>query len=146
VQPPTRVADLVDQPGLDVHVNVLERRFPRQLTTLQPCRHAPEPADDRGGVLGADQPLGGEHLGMGDRPCHIMRQQPAIEADRCVQRRRCGVKRPFESPASRTFRSRHGAQYKRHMTNTQRVTFPSSAGEASGVLVTPPAQPSRPAS
>jgi len=32
--------------------------------------------------------------------------------------------RALESPASGTFRSGHGAQYKQHMTNTQRVTFP----------------------
>ena len=74
---------------------------------------------------------------MCDRARHIVWQQPPIERDRRIQRGRGGIERALESPASRTFRSRHRAQYKRHMTNTQRVTFPSSAGEASGVLVTP---------
>src|SRR6185503_15549875 len=137
VQPAARVADLLDQPRLDVHVHVLERRVPRQLPSREPPGHAPEPARDRRGVLGADQPLRREHLRVRDRACNIVRQQPPIELDRGIQRRGRRIEGLLESSASRTFRSGHGAQYKRHMTNTQRVTFPSSAGEASGVLATP---------
>src|SRR5947207_11451160 len=60
-----------------------------------------------------------------------------IEVDRGVEACRIGVERAFETTAARAFRSRHGAQYKAAMT--QRVTFPSSGGEASGVVARPPA-------
>ena len=66
--------------------------------------------------------------------CGSSRRSKSIEA---LSARRGGIERTLESSAACAFRSGHGAQYKRHMTNTQRVTFPSSAGEASGVLATP---------
>ena len=47
VQPAAGVADLVDQPRLDVHVDVLERFVPRQLAARELLLDAPQPVDDR---------------------------------------------------------------------------------------------------
>ncbi len=54
VEPPPRVADLLDQPRLDVHVHVLERLVPRELARGELPLDAPQPGRDRGRVLGAD--------------------------------------------------------------------------------------------
>ena len=140
VQPAARVADLLGQPRLDVHVDVLERCVPRQLAGREPLRRrCRSPSTIALGVLGADQdPCARQHPRVRHRACHVMRQQAPIEADRRVQRRR---RRDRGAPSKRRplapFGPRHDAQYKRHHDEHERVTFPSSAGDATGVLVTP---------
>ena len=114
VQAAAGVADLVDQPRLDVHVHVLERVVPRQLAAreLAPRRGA-DPSRDRRRVGGGDDALRGEHLGVRDRAGDVVREQPMIEADRGVERRRGGIERAFEATATCAFRFGHGAQYRR---------------------------------
>ena len=89
---PAAGSDQLGEPGLDMHVDVLERRILADsdpgifvLDPLQPL------GDGRGVGLG-DDPLGLEHRDMGERGGDVLAPQPLVEADRGVdlahQRRR----------------------------------------------------------
>ena len=74
VEPAAGVADLVDEPRLDVHVDVLERLVPGQLAGREPSLDAAEPVHDRACVGLGDEPAGREHLGVRDRARDVVRE------------------------------------------------------------------------
>ena len=83
------------------------------------------------------KPARGEHVRVRDRSGDVVREETVIEVDRGVEPRGIGIEGTVETAPSRAFRSRHVAQYKAAMT--QRVTFPTSSGEAAGVVAKPAA-------
>jgi carboxymethylenebutenolidase len=93
--------------------------------------------DDRVAIRGRDQPARREHVRVRDRARDVVREYAVIEVHRGVEPSGIGIEGTIETAPSRAFRSRHAPQYKAAMT--QRVTFPTSGGEAAGVAARPPA-------
>ena len=81
VQPLAGVADELGQPRLDVQVHVLQRELPLERAGLDlgaDLRHA---ALDGGEVVGADDALRGEHLGVRQAAGDVGAPQALVEAD-----------------------------------------------------------------
>ena len=103
VEAATGIADLVDEPRLDVHVHVLERVVPRELSRREPRLDAPQAVRDRVGVACRDDAARGKHLGVCDRAGDVVREEPMIEVDRRVHRS-CGrIECAVESPSASAF-------------------------------------------
>ncbi len=94
VEPAGGGSDQLGQPGLDMHVDVLERGILLDpdpgIFVLDPL----QPLGDGGGVGLGDDALGLQHRDMGERGGDVLAPQPLVEADRRVdlahQRRRPG--------------------------------------------------------
>ena len=72
------------QPPLDGHVDVLVVGLERERAVAQLALDLVEARQDRVAVVGADDPLGGEHLGVRARLRDVMGPQPLVEAQRRV--------------------------------------------------------------
>ena len=60
------VADRLVQPPLDVHVNVFELLAPRERIRLDLLAYSFQSLDETGGLVVGNDPLAGQHPGMGD--------------------------------------------------------------------------------
>ena len=95
VQSPAGLADDLDQSRLDVHVDVLERGLAaRARPTRISWATCSRPATIRVGVRGGDEADRGQHAGVRLTAADVVAQQPAIEVDAGIQRRRRRVHRP----------------------------------------------------
>ena len=59
-----RVSDQIEEPGLDIHVNVLQLRLPGEGAVADLLFDIGQPTDDGLGVLLRDDALPGEHAGV----------------------------------------------------------------------------------
>ena len=129
VQPPRRLADDLDEAALHVHVDVFQRRIERALAGGDLLGHLVEPVDDGLGVGRRDQLRRGQHPRVGLAAAHVVAQEPAIEVNRRVERRRRRVHRPREArttPAAR-LTARHFPLISRSDTGARRVPLPQDA-------------------
>ena len=99
VEPPRRLADLLGEPGLDIHVHVLERRVEREASVFDLLFDVLEPLEQRGLVLGPDQLAGPEHPRVSAGEAQVVARQRPVEMDRCREAFYRGVGRRLE-PAS----------------------------------------------
>jgi hypothetical protein len=76
------LADPVDQPGLDVHVDVFECNRPGKISLFNIQAYGIETVDNlRGFRFRYDADMG-QHAGMGDRTSDVLAIEAVIEADR----------------------------------------------------------------
>ena len=76
------LADALGEPGLDVHVHVLERDGPGDVSALDVFLDLLEPAHDRGALGVAQYPYVAEHPGMSDGALDVVAVKAPVEADR----------------------------------------------------------------
>jgi hypothetical protein len=100
VQAAASVADGLGEPGLHVHVDVLELDVPRQLAGGELAGDDVEAGGDRLGVGRRDDALAGEHARVRLRAGDVVRQEPLVEVDRRVERRRLGIELAGEAAAA----------------------------------------------
>ncbi len=81
VQPVGRLADLLPQSSLDVHVHVLELAPEDEAPRLDLLPDLLQPAHDGLGVGGGDDPLAGQHAGVGDGAGDVLLVQPPVDVD-----------------------------------------------------------------
>jgi len=86
VQSPAGIADALDQARLDVHVDVFQRLGEREFFPADLGRDVPEPALDRGCVLGRQNPDLRQHRRVRERGLDVLPPHLAVEADRRIYR------------------------------------------------------------
>ena len=89
-------ADVGDERRLDRHVNVFVVHVEDERTIVHARLHGREARIDRRGILGGDDALRGEHLGMGARSGDIVRVHILIDLERCAELLGEGVNAPDE--------------------------------------------------
>ena len=82
VELPSRLADRLEQPALDVHVDVFELGPPGEVAVLDPLADGHQPVDDGRSLVIGDDPLPAEHPGVRDRARDVLAVQPAVVVDR----------------------------------------------------------------
>ena len=80
MQPPRRLADQLTQPGLHVHVDVLELLPVGEGPGLDLGLDGVQAPEDRRLVIGGDDADLGQHLGMRPRAGQVLAGQPPVEA------------------------------------------------------------------
>ena len=84
VEPPGGLADDLRQAMLDMHVNVFERGILDQLARFDLLGDLAQSAVDRGGILGREDALTGEHRGVGAAGGDILAPQSLVDRDRGI--------------------------------------------------------------
>jgi hypothetical protein len=110
VQAPAGLAHQLGQPGLDVHVDVLQAGGQRQLAALDLRGHGIQAASDGLGLVLGHQTHRGQHAGVGLAAAYVITQQPAVEVDAGVQGRSGGIHGAGEAGAAATGRGRGGGR------------------------------------
>ena len=91
VQPPRRLADQGAQPGLHVHVDVLQIGAEVERAALDLRQYREEAFTDRARVLITQDAGLGEHGGVGARARDVLRGEAAVEPNRGVDRLHHGI-------------------------------------------------------
>ncbi len=84
MEPPGGRADQRGETALDGHVNVFEIPVLGHAVALVLVRDLRQPGVDRGGIFPGNDPLRGQHRGMGAARSNILAPQRLVEGDRSV--------------------------------------------------------------
>ncbi len=68
--------------AFNVHVHVFQGRVPGERAGLDLGEHGVQTLDERGGLVPGDDPLGGQHAGVGLGPGDVLGVQPVVETHR----------------------------------------------------------------
>ncbi len=93
VQAAPRIADKLDQPAFDIHVNVFQGRVQGAAAFAKLMCHMIKTGHDRVGVLRGYKAHGCQHAGVGLTAAHIVAQKPPVEPHACVERCRGSIHR-----------------------------------------------------
>jgi hypothetical protein len=88
VQPPARIANQLDEAGLDVHVYVFERGIHLALAALELARDLIQPRHDLLGVVVGDQLDRRQHARVRLATAHVLAQEVLVEVDAGIEGRR----------------------------------------------------------
>ena len=91
--------DALDEPCLDVHVDIFERYGPGKITLLDVGEDGFQPGNDVSAVSRTDNANVRQHAGMCNGAGDIMPVEPLVEVDRCSKGLDEGVRRFCEAPA-----------------------------------------------
>ncbi len=92
-------ANAVNQPRLDVHVNIFKCDDPRKIAPFNVEQNVVQPAHDLIALRCGEHAHLGQHAGMGDGTGNVLAVQPLIEADRGGKGFHKCISRLVESPA-----------------------------------------------
>ena len=99
VQTPGRLTDEVGETGLDVHVDIFQRRIPGHCSFLDLAGNAIETLLDGIVVGGREDARGRQHGGMGPGSGNVVRRQLAVKVHRGVDPLHDGGRLLAEAPA-----------------------------------------------
>jgi hypothetical protein len=95
----TGLADAFDQPGLDIHMNILKRDRPLEVTLLDVRLNTLQTGNNGTALLCGNDAGVGEHAGMRDRAGDVVAIQPLVEVNRGSKRLHEGIGRFREASA-----------------------------------------------